>query len=194
MSQTQVYVHSSAFVDEGAVIGEGTKIWHFSHIFSGARLGRHCKIGQNVVIHGSVVLGDNVKVQNNVSIYDGVTLEDNVFCGPSCVFTNIINPRSVVNRNDPKFYRPIIVRQGATIGANSTIVCGVGIGRYAFIGAGAVVTRDVPDYALVFGNPARIQGWMCECGEKIKSLQGKFVCSVCSARYKKIKGQLSRIA
>jgi UDP-2-acetamido-3-amino-2,3-dideoxy-glucuronate N-acetyltransferase len=128
------YIHPSSFVDKGAKLGEGTKIWHFCHIFSGAQIGKNCKIGQNVVIHGTVVLGNNVKIQNNVSVYDGVTLEDDVFCGPSCVFTNIINPRSAVNRNGPAFYRPTLVSKGATIGANATIVCGANIGRYAFIG------------------------------------------------------------
>ena len=194
MSNSNVYIHPSSFVDEGAKIGDGTKIWYFCHIFSGATIGKNCKIGQNVVIHGSVVVGHNVKIQNNVSIYDGVTLEDDVFCGPSCVFTNIFNPRAAVNRNDPKFYRPIVVRKGATIGANATIVCGVEIGKYAFIGAGAVVTRDVPDYALVFGSPAKFEGWMCECGEKIKLSKGKLFCSVCPAKYKKIKGKVSRLS
>ena len=187
------YVHPSAFVDDGAKIGEGSKIWHFCHIFSGAHIGKNCKIGQNVVIHGSVIVGNNVKIQNNVSIYDGVTLEDDVFCGPSCVFTNIFNPRSAVNRNDPKFYRLTLVSRGATIGANATILCGVKIGSYAFIGAGAVVTRDVPDYALVYGSPAKQNGWMCECGEKIKVLKTKLRCPACGIEYKKNKGKLSRV-
>jgi len=187
------YVHPSAFVDEGAQIGEGTKIWHFCHIFSGARLGKNCKIGQNVVIHGSVVIGNNVKIQNNVSVYDGITLEDDVFCGPSCVFTNIINPRSAVDRNDPRFYRLTHVGQGSTIGANATIICGVTIGRYAFIGAGAVVTRDVPDYALVYGAPAKQHGWACECGEKIKVTRGKMQCLMCKSEYKKNKDALSKV-
>jgi UDP-2-acetamido-3-amino-2,3-dideoxy-glucuronate N-acetyltransferase len=191
---SNVYVHPSAFVDKGAKIGEGSKVWHFCHIFSGAQIGKDCKIGQNVVIHGSVKLGNNVKIQNNVSIYDGVTLEDDVFCGPSCFFTNIINPRSAINRNDSKFYRPILVSRGATIGANATIVCGVKIGRYAFIGAGAVVTRDVPDYALVYGTPAKQHGWICECGEGLKFLKTKLRCTACAAEYKKIKGKLSRAA
>lgn len=189
-----VYIHPSAAVDDGAKIGEGSKIWHFCHIFKGAQIGKNCKIGQNVVVHGSVVVGDNVKIQNNVSVYDGVTLENDVFCGPSCVFTNIFNPRSAVNRSDPKFYRLTTVKKGATIGANSTIVCGVSIGRYAFIGAGAVVTRDVEDYALVFGNPAEAHGWMCECGEKIKTVKAKLCCTSCGATYKKSKGKLSRIS
>ncbi len=179
------YVHPSAFVDAGAEIGERTKIWHFCHIFGGAQIGKDCKIGQNVVIHGSVVVGNNVKIQNNVSVYDGVTLEDDVFCGPSCVFTNIFNPRSAVNRNDPKFYRLTHVSRGATIGANATVLCGVKIGRYAFIGAGAVVTKDVPDHALVYGSPARQKGWMCECGEKIKLIKAKLRCPACGIEYKK---------
>lgn len=186
------YAHPSSFIDEDAQIGNGTKIWHFCHIFGGAKVGMNCKIGQNVVIHDSVVIGNNVKLQNNISLYDGVFLEDDVFCGPSCVFTNIINPRSAVNRNDPKFYKKTVVRQGATIGANATIVCGVEIGRYAFIGAGAVITRNVPDHALVFGNPAKFHGWMCECGEKIKSVKGKWKCLTCGALYKKHNGKLGR--
>ena len=192
MNDSHVYIHPSAFVDDGAQIGEGTKIWHFCHIFSGARLGKNCKIGQNVVVHGSVVMGNNVKIQNNVSIYDGVHLEDNVFCGPACVFTNIMNPRSSINRHSPEHYRKTIVREGATIGANATIICGVEIGRYAFIGAGAVVSRNVPDYALVYGIPAKQNGWMCACGEKIKLIRKELICSSCQAQYKKIKGQLTK--
>jgi len=149
---SDLYIHPSAFVDDGAKIGRDKGL-AFCHIFGGAAIGKDCKIGQNVVIHRSVVIGNNVKIQNNVSVYDGVTLEDDVFWRAVLCFTNIFNPRSAVNRNDPKFYRPTLVARGATIGANATILCGVKIGRYAFIGAGAVVTHDVPDYALVFGNP-----------------------------------------
>jgi len=187
------YAHPSAFVDDGAKIGVGSKIWHFCHIYSGAQIGDNCKIGQNVAIHGAVVIGNNVKIQNNVSVYDGVTLEDDVFCGPSCVFTNILNPRSAVNRHGTKFYRPTLVSKGATIGANATVLCGVKIGRWAFIGAGAVVTRDVPDHALVYGTPAKQQGWMCVCGEKIKVSATKMQCSVCDIEYEKKDQSLCRV-
>jgi UDP-2-acetamido-3-amino-2,3-dideoxy-glucuronate N-acetyltransferase len=159
------YVHESSWIDEGCVIGEGTKIWHFSHVMAGARIGRRCNIGQNVVVSPDVVVGDNCKIQNNVSLYTGVVLEDDVFCGPSMVFTNVVNPRSHVSRKHE--YRPTVVKRGATIGANATVVCGHTIGRFAFIGAGAVVTKDVPDYALVVGNPGRVVGWTCECGVKL---------------------------
>lgn len=183
-------VHPSAYVDEGAVIGEGTAIWHFCHVMSGARIGTNCKIGQNVVVHPTAVIGNGVKIQNNVSVYDAVTLEDDVFCGPSCVFTNIINPRSAVNRNSPEFFRKTLVKKGATIGANSTIVCGVTIGRYAFIGAGAVVTKDVPDHALVYGNPAQVKGYACECGEKLAVEGEKAFCEACGCKYAVSKGIL----
>ena len=157
--------HASCYIDAGCVVGDDTKIWHFTHVMSGARIGRGCNIGQNVVISPDVVIGDNVKIQNNVSLYTGVTLEDDVFCGPSMVFTNVVNPRSHVSRKHE--YKPTLVKRGATLGANSTIVCGHTIGRYAFIGAGTVVTRDVPDYALIVGNPGRVTGWMCQCGVKM---------------------------
>src|SRR5882724_10152962 len=159
------FVHESSFVDEPSEIGEGTMIWHFSHVMAGSRIGRGCNIGQNVVISPQVRIGDNMKIQNNVSIYTGVELEDDVFCGPSMVFTNVINPRSHVSRKDE--YQRTLVKQGASIGANATVVCGHTIGCYSFIGAGAVVTRDVPDFALVVGNPGRIAGWMCKCGIKL---------------------------
>ena len=159
------FVHESSYVDEPCDIGEGTKIWHFCHIMSGSKIGRRCNIGQNVVISPAVRIGDNVKIQNNVSIYTGVELEDDVFCGPSMVFTNVVNPRSHVSRKDE--YQSTLVKRGASIGANATVVCGHTIGRYSFIGAGAVVTRDVPDFALVVGNPGRITGWMCQCGIKL---------------------------
>ena len=157
--------HESAIVDEGATIGEGTKIWHFSHVCSGAVIGNACSLGQNVFVGNQVVIGNNCKIQNNVSVYDNVTLEDDVFCGPSMVFTNVYNPQSAVSRKNE--YRDTLVGQGATLGANCTIVCGVTIGRYAFIGAGAVVNKDVPDYALMVGVPARQIGWMSEYGEQL---------------------------
>jgi len=163
--QTSYFVHESSYVDEPCVIGAGTKIWHFSHIMKNCRIGQSCNIGQNVVISPDVVIGTNVKIQNNVSVYTGCILEDDVFCGPSMVFTNVINPRSHVIRRDE--YKRTLVRRGASLGANSTIVCGITIGQYAFIGAGSVVTRDVPDYALIYGNPARIHGWVCACGIKL---------------------------
>jgi UDP-2-acetamido-3-amino-2,3-dideoxy-glucuronate N-acetyltransferase len=159
------FVHTSAMVDEGAIIGGGTKIWHFTHVMNGAVLGEGCNLGQNVVVSPGVVLGKNVKVQNNVSIYTGVTCEDDVFLGPSCVFTNVINPRSGVNRRDQ--YQKTHVGRGATIGANATIVCGHNIGAFAFIGAGAVVTKHIPAYALVVGNPAKQVGWMSEYGHRL---------------------------
>ena len=178
------FVHESSFVDEGSQIGEGTKIWHFCHVMSRARIGRRCNIGQNVVVSPGVVIGDNVRIQNNVSVYTGVTLEDDVFCGPSMVFTNVFNPRSHVSRKDE--YRSTLVKRGATLGANSTIMCGHTIGRYAFIGAGAVVLKDVPDHALVVGNPARIVGWMCQCGVKLAAgvaPPADAVCPACATAY-----------
>ena len=158
-------VHESSYVDDGALVGEGTRIWHFCHVMAGARIGARCSLGQNVVVMPRVTLGNNVKVQNNVSLYEGVTCEDDVFLGPSMVFTNVINPRSHVSRRDE--YRPTLVRRGASVGANATVVCGHTLGEYAFVGAGAVVTRDVPAYALVVGVPARVTGWMCRCGERL---------------------------
>jgi UDP-2-acetamido-3-amino-2,3-dideoxy-glucuronate N-acetyltransferase len=176
------FVHESSYVDEGCRIGEGTKIWHFSHIMKDCRIGKNCNIGQNVVISPEVVLGDGVKIQNNVSVYTGVVCEDDVFLGPSCVFTNVINPRAfIVRRNE---FRKTVVRKGASIGANATVVCGHEIGRYAFVGAGSVVTRDVPDFALVYGNPARIRGWVCRCGEGLSFEEGGAVCPACGAAYR----------
>lgn len=160
-------VHESAYVDDGATVGAMSRIWHFCHVLGGAMIGARCSLGQNVVVMNGTRIGDNVKVQNNVSIYEGVTLEDDVFCGPSMVFTNVINPRSAVSRKDE--YLSTLVRRGATIGANATIVCGATIGAYAFVGAGAVVSRDVPDYALVVGVPARRIGWMSEAGHRLES-------------------------
>ncbi len=183
------FVHESSYVDDGAVVGEGTKVWHFSHIMPGAVIGKGCSIGQNVNIGGKAVLGDNVKVQNNVSIYDNVTLEDDTFCGPSMVFTNVFNPRSHVSRKDE--YMDTLVKRGATIGANATVICGNTIGRYAFIGAGAVITKDVPDYALMFGNPAHQHGWVCQCGEKLDLSGEAATCQRCGMEYKLVDGALS---
>lgn len=169
------FAHETAIIDEGCTIGEGTKIWHFSHIMPNCIIGERCNIGQNVVVSPQVILGNNVKIQNNVSIYTGVICEDDVFLGPSMVFTNVINPRSAVNRRDQ--YAKTTVKKGASIGANATIVCGHDIGRYAFIGAGAVVTKNVPDFALVVGNPARQIGWMSEFGQRLEFDQyGKAIC------------------
>jgi UDP-2-acetamido-3-amino-2,3-dideoxy-glucuronate N-acetyltransferase len=185
------FVHESSYVDEPCEIGEGTKIWHFSHVMAGSKIGRRCNIGQNVVISPQVVIGDNVKIQNNVSVYTGVELEDDVFCGPSMVFTNVTNPRSHVPRRDE--YRKTLVRRGASIGANATVVCGNTIGRYAFIGAGAVVTRDVPDFAIFVGNPGRVVGWMCQCGVKLDLSSepegyGRATCSACQSVYVQQRG------
>lgn len=188
------FAHESSFVDPGAEIGAGTRIWHFCHIMKNARIGKNCKIGQNVVIHPSVVVGDNVKIQNNVSLYDGVVLEDNVFCGPACVFTNIINPRSAFPRNSVEFYRKTLVKEGASIGANATIVCGVTLGRCAFVGAGSVVTKDVRNYELVYGVPAKHQGWMCECGEKLIFKKNKAECRACRRTYQKSKTNVSAVS
>ena len=176
------YIHPSAVVDEGCEIGEGTKIWHFSHLMTACKVGENCNIGQNVVISPKVILGKNVKIQNNVSLYTGVICDDDVFLGPSCVFTNVINPRSAVNRKNE--YAKTYVGKGATIGANATIVCGNNIGNYAFIGAGAVVTKNIPDYALVVGNPARQVGWMSEYGYKlIFDDEGVAYCKESSDKY-----------
>ena len=160
-----VFIHESSYVDDGAVIGDGTKVWHFCHVMPGAVIGDRCSLGQNVVVMPGTKIGNNVKIQNNVSIYEGVELEDDVFCGPSMVFTNVINPRSAVSRKNE--YQKTLVRRGATIGANATVVCGVTLGEYAFIGAGAVVTKDVKPFALVTGVPGRQVGWMCRCGERL---------------------------
>jgi len=175
------FVHDSAVIDEGVNIGAGTQVWHFSHILKGSRIGDDCRIGQNVVIGPDVKVGNNVKIQNNVSVYKGVTLEDDVFCGPSCVFTNVFNPRSAIPRMKDAMQTG--VGKGATIGANATIVCGNDIGKYAFIGAGAVITASVPDYALVYGNPARFHGWICECAQKIEFRDNHAICPSCKAKY-----------
>ena len=191
--EANYFAHETAVIDAGCSIGEGTKIWHFSHIMPGARIGKRCNIGQNVVVSPEVVLGDNVKVQNNVSIYTGVTCEDDVFLGPSCVFTNVINPRSAVNRRDN--YLHTTVRQGASIGANATIVCGHEIGAYAFIGAGAVVTKEVPAYALVVGNPSRQIGWMSAFGHRLEfDTNGLATCLESEEKYRLENGKVFKIA
>lgn len=184
MSELNYFVHESAYVDSPCEIGAGTKIWHFSHVQSGAKIGERCILGQNVNVANDVRIGNNVKIQNNVSIYTGVEIEDDVFCGPSCVFTNVINPRSQIVRHSQ--YLPTLVRRGATLGANSTIVCGATIGRYAFIGAGAVVRGDVPDYALMLGVPAVRKGWMSRHGHRLEQqdAEGNLVCPESGWRYK----------
>jgi UDP-2-acetamido-3-amino-2,3-dideoxy-glucuronate N-acetyltransferase len=181
----EYFVHETAVIDESCEIGAGTKIWHFSHVMSGAKIGRGCVLGQNVLVARDVIVGNNVKVQNNVSLYERVTVEDDVFIGPSAVLTNVVNPRSHVPRKHE--YQPTLLRRGATIGANATIVCGITLGRYAFIGAGAVVTRDVPDFALVYGNPARLHGWVCWCGVRLavpaSGPPAQATCAACGRRY-----------
>ncbi len=177
-----VFVHESAYVDDGATIGAGTKVWHFCHVLGGAVIGERCSLGQNVVVMNGTRMGNNVKVQNNVSIYEGVELEDDVFCGPSMVFTNVLNPRSHVSRRNE--YRKTVVRRGATIGANCTVVCGYTVGEYAFVGAGAVIQRDVPPYALMVGVPAKRIGWMCQCGERLPDGPGEVRCEKSGDRYK----------
>jgi UDP-2-acetamido-3-amino-2,3-dideoxy-glucuronate N-acetyltransferase len=182
LSKNKYFTVKGAVIDKCAKVGEGSRVWHFSHIMKGAQVGKNCKIGQNVFIADGAKIGNNVKIQNNVSIYSGVTLEDNVFCGPSVVFTNVRRPRSSypVNKN----YIKTLVKTGTTIGANATIVCGVTIGRYAFVGAGSVVTKDVSSYALVYGNPAKLQGWVCECGEKLERVKNeKYFCRKCKKDY-----------
>ena len=187
-------IHPSAIVDAGAQIGEGTRVWHWVHISAGARIGRNCTLGQNVFVANRVVIGDNVKIQNNVSVYDEVTLEDGVFCGPSMVFTNVYNPRSEVSRKEE--YRQTRVRRGATLGANCTIVCGITIGQYAFVGAGAVVNRDVPDFALMLGVPARHAGWMSRYGERLElplKGEGTATCPRTGERYRLRDGTCSLV-
>ena len=185
------FVHESSYIDEGAEIGAGTKIWHFCHVMPRARIGERCNIGQNVLVSPDVTVGNNVKIQNNVSLYTGVVVEDDAFLGPSMVFTNVINPRSHVNRKDQ--YKTTLVRKGASIGANATIICGVTLGCYCFVGAGSVVTRDVPDHALIYGSPARIHGWMCQCGEQLTFTDQdggeSATCHSCGTAYRK-QGQI----
>src|SRR5213076_2360691 len=188
----EFFVHESSYVDDGARVGRGTKIWHFCHVMPGAVIGERCNLGQNVVVMPGTRIGNNVKIQNNVSIYEGVTLEDDVFCGPSCVFTNVLNPRAHVPRKHE--YRETVVKRGGSIGANATILCGVTLGEYAFIGAGAVVTADVPAFALMVGVPARRVGWMCQCGERLAVVDGRGACAACGATYAESNGTLHPIA
>jgi len=185
MSNKPYFVHPSSFVDEGVSIGEGTKVWHFSHIQSGARIGLNCVLGQNVNVGNNAIIGNFVKIQNNVSVYEGVILEDYVFCGPSMVFTNITDPRSKYPQVGQQYYKKTLVKEGASLGANCTIICGHTLGRFCFVGAGAVVTKDVPDFALVIGNPARIAGWMSEAGQKLDfNAQGIAFCDKSRKKYK----------
>lgn len=175
------FVHKSSFVDKNAEIGERTKIWHFCHILKNTKIGKSCVIGQNCSIGPNVKIGNNCKIQNNVSVYEGVKIEDNVFCGPSCVFTNHINPRAFINGR--KEFKKTFVKKGATIGANATILCGNTIGKYAFIGAGTIITKNIKDYSLVYGNPAKLQGYICYCGEKLEFKNDKATCTKCRKRY-----------
>jgi UDP-2-acetamido-3-amino-2,3-dideoxy-glucuronate N-acetyltransferase len=214
VTDKKYFIHESSYVDDDVRVGEGTRIWHFCHILRSAKIGKNCNIGQNVCIESDVTVGDKCKIQNNVSIYRGVTLEDEVFCGPSCVFTNVYNPRAFIERKHE--FRPTLVRSGATIGANATIVCGATIGRYALVGAGAVVKQDVPDYAIVAGVPAKQVGWVCKCGTTLKfgngeksgvsgeeikdsrefeaeSQQGGVSCGYCGNEYRLLAGQLKMI-
>jgi UDP-2-acetamido-3-amino-2,3-dideoxy-glucuronate N-acetyltransferase len=193
MERLGVMIHESAYVDEPCEIGAGTRIWHFSHVMSGARIGERCNLGQNVVVAEGVTLGNNVKVQNNVSIYTGVTLEDDVFCGPSMVFTNVVNPRSEISRREE--FQKTIVRCGATLGANCTVVCGVEIGRFAFVGAGAVITDDVPPYSMMVGVPARRAGWVCRCGARLheRAAEAAVACGECGNQYRDDGSQLKVI-
>ena len=180
---SEAYIHESSYVDADVEIGEGTKVWHFSHVMRGTRIGRNCSLGQNVLVGPNAVVGNNVRIQNNVSVYEGVHLEDDVFCGPSCVFTNVDRPRSAFP-TPAGDYGKTIVHRGATIGANATIVCGNTLGKHALVGAGSVVTKNVPDYAIVYGNPARIQGWACACGTALLFDQEVAVCGECGRTYK----------
>lgn len=185
------YVHESSYVDEGCKIGKGTKIWHFSHIMKDCKIGENCNIGQNVVVSPGVVLGKNVKIQNNVSVYEGVICEDDVFLGPSCVFTNVINPRSFISRKNE--YKKTIIHKGASIGANSTIICGHDIGKYAFIGAGTVVTKTVPDYACIVGNPGRLLYYVCKCGNPLDFSKNNTCKCQCGKRYMKLEDKVEEI-
>lgn len=192
MTDPHIFIHPTAIVDDGAQLGAGTKIWHWVHVSGGAIIGKNCSLGQNVFVGNRAVIGNNVRVQNNVSIYDDVMLEDDVFCGPSMVFTNVINPRAHVSRKSE--YRRTLVKRGVTIGANATIVCGHTINPYAFIGAGSVVTKDVPAYALMVGNPARQIGWVCQCGVKLNPDDSNLVCKACGDAYQVVGGECSSLS
>ncbi|MHC4400885.1 MAG: acyltransferase [Planctomycetota bacterium] len=183
--ESSCFIHESSYVDDGVEIGEGTRIWHFCHVLGGVRIGKDCRVGQNVVIGPRVVVGNNVKIQNNVSVYQGVTLEDDVFCGPSVVFTNVHTPRSAFPRNRPEDFLPTLVKRGASIGANATINCGHTIGEHAMVGAGAVVTRNVAPYAVVYGNPAQLKGWACQCGLILEFRHDVAACE-CRRRYQRV--------
>jgi len=189
MSKKKYFVHESSYIDDNVTIGEGTKIWHFSHIQKGSNIGDKCVFGQNVNVGNNVKIGNFVKVQNNVSIYEGVELEDYVFCGPSMVFTNVLDPRCKYPQVGAQFYHKTLVKEGASMGANSTIVCGNTIGKHAFIAAGSVVTKDVPDFALMVGVPARRKGWACECGELLGNFENEIKCSRCGIDYKKVEDE-----
>ena len=196
--EKKYFVHESAYVDDNVTIDEGTKIWHFSHVQTGSVIGKKCSLGQNVNVGNNVKIGNSVKIQNNVSVYEGVELEDYVFCGPSMVFTNIMNPRSEFPQRGTEFYLKTIVKKSASLGANSTIVCGNTIGKYALVGAGSVVTKDVPDYAMVVGTPAEIKGWMCACGQKLSlSRSGdkpeNATCSKCGRQYEKEENKVEQL-
>jgi UDP-2-acetamido-3-amino-2,3-dideoxy-glucuronate N-acetyltransferase len=199
MPEKNYFVHESSYVDDNVDIGEGTRIWHFSHIQSGAKIGKKCSIGQNVYVGSNVIVGNYVKIQNNVSVYEGVELEDYVFCGPSMVFTNILDPRSEFPQRGSDFYIKTLVKKSASLGANCTIICGITIGEYAFVGAGAVVTRDVPDYGLVKGTPAHLTAWMCACGKEKLDLtldpdsDETAECRNCGRKYKKTKMNVKEI-
>jgi UDP-2-acetamido-3-amino-2,3-dideoxy-glucuronate N-acetyltransferase len=181
MVDKNYFVHESSYIDDQVQIGEGTKIWHFCHVLMGSKIGKNCIIGQNCMIGPNVAIGNRCKLQNNVSLYPGVTLEDEVFCGPSCVFTNVYSPRAFIERKQE--FQPTLVKRGATIGANATVVCGVTVGRYAMIAAGAVVKADVPDYAIEAGVPARQVGWTCRCGTTLRFVRGKAICLYCGSKY-----------
>jgi len=191
--KNKFFLHESSFIDENVKIGDGTKIWHFSHIQSGSTIGENCSIGQNVNVGNNVKIGNCVKIQNNVSVYEGVELEDFVFCGPSMVFTNVMNPRSEFPQKGSEFYHKTLVKKSASIGANATIICGHTIGKYAFVAAGSVVTKDVPNYGLVVGVPARRIAWVCECGDKLEFSDSETVCKNCGKKYRKNENDIEKI-